>query len=638
MTAKRFVVIEPSIKSQGGHYLQYALHVLRAAANEGFKPVLAGHRQFTVRPIDDVEVAPAFTNVFFHRFADAPGSRNPLSRLYFEFIRVRNGIALRFTAYWYFTRAYVGLANTVGPVASNRFVRIAAVVVFFPIAIAWRLWRSGPVVRARTALHKWLFGMPEALHDASNSRAIRQLTDDLLALRERLQPAKGDHLLMATASGAELLALMRAIKREPRMAAPTWHLVFRRNVRIHPTAAFVRVDLEVRLGRISLKAWEDAPETVRLYTDTDALTGQYNALAGKSVFRTLPIPHLRERASPPSPSPCVISYQGDARPEKGYQFLSRIAEAVRPTLLATGKARFRLQSNFNIAGGEPECVMARKELEKFPSEQVELLTEAQSEDAYWANLETSGIVLIPYEASSYSERSSGIFAECVAMETPVIVPAGTWMSRQLAAFDYPKIAALYRQASPADPASTQIIAGGVAPELLNPLEDRWFCPGEEPRFTIAANCPPGAAQVLVKVTLRQRWFARVQLFERDEAGALVRFSQRLLEAADPDGETEALLLHDLHEHTRRLQVVVLNCTLASFAHPDDFGLAFSTKPLSYDSPGEVYFDWTEIPSLLERMTPRIERYRAAMREFAPAFREYHCGSSFLSILLRSDKP
>ena len=50
---------------------------------------------------------------------------------------------------------------------------------------------------------------------------------------------------------------------------------------------------------------------------------------------------------------------------------------------------------------------------------------------YWGALKDSDIVLLLYDSKNYAVRSSGVLVEALATGTPVIVPAGTWMARQV---------------------------------------------------------------------------------------------------------------------------------------------------------------------------------------------------------------
>jgi glycosyltransferase involved in cell wall biosynthesis len=46
-------------------------------------------------------------------------------------------------------------------------------------------------------------------------------------------------------------------------------------------------------------------------------------------------------------------------------------------------------------------------------------------------LESSCIVLFPYDVTSYRKRTSGVFSEAVACGKIVVAPKGTWMAQKL---------------------------------------------------------------------------------------------------------------------------------------------------------------------------------------------------------------
>ena len=50
---------------------------------------------------------------------------------------------------------------------------------------------------------------------------------------------------------------------------------------------------------------------------------------------------------------------------------------------------------------------------------------------YYAELAAADLVVLPYDAEVYRDRSSGILAEALAAGKPVVVPAHTWMADQI---------------------------------------------------------------------------------------------------------------------------------------------------------------------------------------------------------------
>ena len=97
--------------------------------------------------------------------------------------------------------------------------------------------------------------------------------------------------------------------------------------------------------------------------------------------------------------------------------------------LAAGRVRLVLQSNFNLPEGEAGIPAAREALSRYSN--VELLLEPLDEATYFARMEASHLVVLPYQAERYVARTSGILAEAIHAGVPAIVPDATWMAEQL---------------------------------------------------------------------------------------------------------------------------------------------------------------------------------------------------------------
>src|SRR4029077_6045186 len=74
----------------------------------------------------------------------------------------------------------------------------------------------------------------------------------------------------------------------------------------------------------------------------------------------------------------------------------------------------------------------RRDLESLPPWGLTTLRDPLDPQAYRALLLGAEIGLLPYRRKPYRARSSGVLAELLASGVPVLVPAGTWLSRQLA--------------------------------------------------------------------------------------------------------------------------------------------------------------------------------------------------------------
>lgn len=183
-------------------------------------------------------------------------------------------------------------------------------------------------------------------------------------------------------------------------------------------------------------------------TDSEPLTEDYATIFQPRIV-TLPIPinefilsDAQEAFAPDGvyarynlkPSGRIrIGYVGDARSAKGFPLL--------PALVRRLLAENNLQVDFvfqcpgaasGIAQSQlPEGVPELIELAREETNRITLIQEKLSESDYAELMRVLDIVLVPYRSAGYVEPTSGIFAEALALAKPVVVPAGTWMAREL---------------------------------------------------------------------------------------------------------------------------------------------------------------------------------------------------------------
>lgn len=246
-----------------------------------------------------------------------------------------------------------------------------------------------------------------------------------------------DRIFIHTMAFTEIEDITQILASRSDAEIPEFHLLFRRDLDESDAANESPVYCRFIQALKLLSLLDLVRRKVFFYTDTEELTAQYSK-ASALPFKTLPVPfdtealeHAMAGASVDPEGPITIAYFGDARPEKGYQHLPRTLKALYP-LAKQGKLRFVLQSNFNLPGGEPGIAEARDLLARFPRDYVELLMDPLPKEGYYEQLSASDIILIPYEASRYKARSSGIFAQALAAGKIPVVPAGTWMANELA--------------------------------------------------------------------------------------------------------------------------------------------------------------------------------------------------------------
>lgn len=249
------------------------------------------------------------------------------------------------------------------------------------------------------------------------------------ALAQRIEAANDDLVFVPTLGSVELIGIA-LFSTMDEAGALEWHLLFRHDVpsqkmvfRIKKCARYRRVMTAFdKFGKGFKKG------TTFFYTDTEALTAQYNRL-GEFQFDTLPIPiddslHMKKHKEG---IPLIVSYLGDAREEKGFHLLPNLIKAVRQAGYGEDRVKFRIQANLPLAGSTEKAARAKKVLIEQEGSGLEVLEGPFGSDQYHQLVTDSDIILVPYCTKSYQARSSGIFAEALAAGVPTVFPRGLWV-------------------------------------------------------------------------------------------------------------------------------------------------------------------------------------------------------------------
>lgn len=282
------------------------------------------------------------------------------------------------------------------------------------------------VLRRPRAVAAWLFG--ERKNNGFAARVRR--------LIEQLSLGPDDVVFVPNVEPSEVLGFRRLFEQLPAAREPTWHLLFRRNIYTGRDPDYDAADEHLRGLRNAFLHLREGLQGARVYcyTDTVQLTDQYNRL-GIVPFATLPIPvdaaYHNDRFQVTGEEPLSIVYAGDARTERGYHLLPRVVQDVWHDCVLTGQAKFRVQSKFNVAGGDCRAIVARAQLAAFDDGKLQILHEPLASEAYRELVVQAGLMLVLHDRDGYYARSSGVFAEAMAAGVPVVAPAGSWMALQL---------------------------------------------------------------------------------------------------------------------------------------------------------------------------------------------------------------
>jgi hypothetical protein len=454
---------------------------------------------------------------------------------------------------------------------------------------------------------------------------------DAVRLLKKLTPQRGDVIFFPTISEHDLAGLAERLDKTRQGLAASWNFLFRRNIYTGTRADYAAQDVGLEELRVVFERVQRSVLAGRsfFYTDTDELTEQYTRL-GIVPFHTLPVPHTY--AAPDRiehAGPLRLTYLGDARTEKGFALLPELAAKLETDYLATGRAKFVLQCNYNIPGGEPYVAIARGELESMPGGYIEFHRRPLTSEEYRTLLLTADLNLLCYNAANYYARSSGILVESLAVGIPVITPSGCWLSRQflgrqlehieMARTELEPLAA--RGLSDLSWRDDQSAAGRLGPgEVLRVHHDsRRHVLLEAPhRAThLVLRCEFGMGAQAVTVTVSE-------LGWNDEpvAGGVKSFC---MEA--PTHAKRGALLIELLPGTPKLALSLRTAHPSQTAWLTSLDVEFLRAPEGRRFPkgavGLIYHSPSEIPALVADLIDHYPHYRRTAAEFSNSWREYH---------------
>ena len=221
---------------------------------------------------------------------------------------------------------------------------------------------------------------------------------------------------------AHLLALVLALLGLPQQRLSVW-LLYRLDIHKQPTRRLYRVlnDLIAWLVRGRLT----------LLTDSALLARPLHALFARPV-QIVPIPHTQlsgpahrpGHPTGPTGEPLLLAWwPGAVRGDKGIDQLRALARQAAPAAQRVCLAATEAAQLAAVPGG---C-------------QVRLLPGGMPRADYLGWLQAADLILLPYDASSYAERTSGIFVEAIAAGKAAPVTPGTWMAHEAIANGLPEL-------------------------------------------------------------------------------------------------------------------------------------------------------------------------------------------------------
>ncbi|MDZ8260895.1 glycosyltransferase [Nostoc sp. ChiQUE01b] len=458
----KFIIIDQSLQNLHGHHYEYDVSVAEAAARLGYEPIIVSNKEFPKHLYPgNIRVMPEFSRDWF---GIKPPSKNRLIKLLksiknSQIFNIQPKKTIRFVLkvayeYLFFTVPYF---RSLLPKLKNSIFQVQNALesdfykLFFPLYIAYQIFlNSEKFLRKILPLETFLWLIKLFVKILKKTPKLIKTTikkllnkilggqklvfaNELKLLFKKLNLTSEDHIFIHTIGVDQLEELLGFITANDRNSSPHYHILLRRDCNEPIVTSAKGIGLKACINRFyGAGLWN---KTVTFYTDTDELTKQHNELS-PICFVTAPIPFRHENIKDYTTAdsledPIHIIYLGDARPEKGYQYLPQLIDILWFSYIQPGKVKLTIQSNFNIPGGEPGIQEARLRLDQYPSHKVRLLKELLSTEDYYELLASADIVVIPYQPDCYAVRSSGILVESLAAGKPVVVPAKSWMASQI---------------------------------------------------------------------------------------------------------------------------------------------------------------------------------------------------------------
>ncbi len=580
----RLFLIDQSLKRPGGHHFDYSLQVAKVATHQNIETLIGTHRSFK-----DQDLFPAnceIRNVF------------------------RNSTYSK-------DSKMLGVANLKAAKMPKGFFAGA------------RRWRRS-----------------------------KAFATDLATFFSDCRFRENEHVFCTTLSDIDLEGIKSYFEAHPETVELNWHLQFHFNI-----FEGGRTDYQAQQDSVSeLKRQFDAfahkfqNHNVRFYCTSEELTRQYNSL-GSVQFESLVYPINPELNQPtqtstekPSPSK-LLTIAGGLRKEKGEDLISSVIRSIWDPLIESNFVQVGIQRKAKRIGKPafevelidrnsiPEIDLAdrnnmvissaarpKNSAERTPrrdESKIKYFDHPLSAKSYVDLIRKTDIGLLLYDRPTYFSRRAGVLGEYLAAGKPVIVPAGTWLSSQIAECNA-EFSEQIRDAA---------IEKGEC-ETATPFWHRGFDPHSNSLTLIAGtkqefapafhHCVPENTN---RIALEFEWTGRPKgkhiaflCVQVDCYGNIVDQDQKIVEAREKGRNS---LLFSIHPNSKE---VIVQASLAFEETPTaeenltDFLIHSLTGRSNGFLPsavvGRSYSDPEEIAKILAEMLVNYDHYKVSSQEFS----------------------
>ena len=620
----KFIMLDHSLYGVGGHHYAYAVNVLRAAEAMGHEIVLATHVDFQA-PTDlpkSWQLLPVFTRDAYRGLSVFDGNENSLRSM--TSLHPESRSVGKRTRDWIQTT--------------------------FDLRNFSRTHRRR--VRQYRKLRRQL---PKVLE------AFARECDQVF---EAVDVGRDDTIFVPTLTEFDLKWVVSFLRRRPDLLAAPWHLQFHFNFLEgrEPDYAVQAEQFEAMRRHFAIELSQVPEHRVFFYTTTRQLSAQYERL-GVGTFQPLPYPvkallsvRAERRSEDRINRPLRLTCGGCIRPEKGYEWLSSAIAELWSDYFATGRLQLLIQTD---AENLPLSLPARQR-PRF----VDRVAQVETVDApivcvrgplpadeYAHLIQCADIGLFLYDSQRYYTRCSGVLLEMLSAGVPVIVPAGCWLSAQIAEEIYAHLDGVIAATS----SVTRLSAAQMLWQRIN-CQNELSGPSETQRVprpiaTSAALALGGAADGVTctlpipasatDLGLTLSWtdspppgvFVRLVSRQLDEFGILVQSFSTILEQRPANDATPALI--HLKPRAARIELTLENAFHRGVVEMADIEACFLSAAGSRCPAGAVGLiaaDRGQLRELLADLTQNYAHYRDTAAAFAERLTWNHLPERTVSAL------
>ncbi len=517
------------------------------------------------------------------------------------------------------------------------------------------LRHTGPTRQTETStgagpLRRWWNNRRRARNVRARSHWISRFAEDCESFFDGYILDESDQVFFTTMSELDLMGLAGFLSNQPRSLLPTWHVQFHFGIYSGRPAEYERQSAARRLVHECFQsALARVPyHTLRFYATSSELLEQYREFR-LVRFEPLPYPiepRLAENHSRIAPvdRPLRLTVAGAIRREKAQkQYLGGLIAGLGnprpgsiPVELHLQGADSRTFGRRAILGRDADKIVSEADYRQ----RVHVHPHPLPDDRYRELISRSDIGLLYYDGRRYYARRAGILGEFLASGKPVIVPAGSWLSRQVSESVFRHIEQVTRcsrqvesvsvDQTARDSCSNVPLARGVISfdQLRNPFRC-WYEPLTSGRWQ--------------NVVVRFRWqwprereeFVNITVRFFDEAQALTGETRQILSRREVGGES--LAMFRCPAGMARCEFVFRNAYNDSSITLGNAEFSFldsgSETEIPLSSVGMIVADPTELAAAVDEIARHYSHYLRSAVDYAETHAPLHDPDCTLDALL-----